>query len=144
TLASMASYYESYYAKSHGVEMAKDSSVALFKQEFAKHPDILNIWDKTYARILYKKDEEEGKKWIEEYMAAYETGEELTYKDYSTLVAMHNIMGNDSVAEALTEKAIADYPKGTIAKNKLSRTFYNEKDITKREALFKEYAASFN
>ncbi len=144
TLASMASYYESYYAKSHGVEMEKDSSVALFKQEFAKHPDILNIWDKTYARILYKKDEEEGKKWIEEYMAAYETGEELTDKDYSTLVAMHNIMGNDSVAEALTEKAIADYPKGTIAKNKLSRTFYNEKDITKREALFKEYAASFN
>ncbi|MGS2764739.1 redoxin domain-containing protein [Sinomicrobium sp. M5D2P9] len=144
TLASMASYYESYYAKSHGVEMEKDSSIALFKQEFAKNPDIVDIWDNTYPRILYKEDKTEGKKWIEERIAAYEAHEKLTDKDYNTLVALYNVMGNDSVAEALTEKAIADYPKGKLAKNKLSRTFYKEKDIAKKEALFEEYTDSFN
>ncbi|MGS2740155.1 redoxin domain-containing protein [Sinomicrobium sp. M5D2P17] len=144
TQASMASYYESYYAKSHGVEMEKDSSIALFKQEFAKNPDVVDTWDNTYPGILYKADKTEGKKWIEERIAAYEANEKLTDKDYNTLVALHNVMGNDSVAEALTEKAIADYPKGILAKNKLSRAFYKEKDIAKKEALFEEYTDSFN
>ncbi|MBC9796964.1 TlpA disulfide reductase family protein [Sinomicrobium weinanense] len=144
TLASIASYYQSYYGRSMDVEVERDSSIALFKQEFSAHPDIVGIWDNIYPRILYKENKEEGEKWIKERIAAYQGREKLTDKDYTTLVALHNVTGNDSVAETLTEKSIAAYPKGTLAKRELSKKFYEEKDITKKEELLKEYANSFS
>lgn len=144
SLASIASFYESYSGKSLGVEVEKDSSLALFKQEFAANPDMVDIWDNTYPGILYKEDQKEGEKWVKERITAYNAKEKLAEEDYRNLIALNNIIGNDSVAEVLKEKAISTYPKGALAKEELFSRFNKEDDLGKREKILEEYTNSFD
>jgi thiol-disulfide isomerase/thioredoxin len=138
--ASLANYYLR-YGSSHGINTDKEKIVSMLKTDIEAYPEIKEKMGFVYLNELYRHDNVNGKRVINEEIDALKSKAELTEKDYSNLVNYYSILSERPKADSIVNIAVEKFPDGNIAVNKFINSFFEEKDLEKMISIFEEFSA---
>lgn len=122
-----------------GVEMEKDSVLAMMRRDLEKNPEVQKNFDNVYPFQLFRSDEEKGKEYASARIAEYEQQEDLSPSDLQNLSRLYALKKEEAKADSLENLAMEKYPKSDFAKSLYRTKFYQSKGIEKRTEVLEEY-----
>ncbi|HEK19509.1 redoxin domain-containing protein [Mucilaginibacter sp.] len=124
-----------------GIKTNVPEALNLYKQEFANYPQSKKDFEANYWSMLAMSKDPADKAAYSakmQQLAQSNTEADLTLA-YNLFLRTRKIKQADSLSTIVAAK----FPDGEVAKNVLGTEFHNEKDLVKKEELYKKYVAKF-
>lgn len=131
------------YGSEYDVKMSKDSAFSVIKDAITKHPELKEAWNTAFLRLALQNDKKSGEKLITDEIAALSSKPNLSEDDYSDIIRFYRMLRNKEATDSVSTLALEKFPNGKIAKNDFVNTFFDEKDLTKQETIYKDLKAKF-
>lgn len=129
-----------------GMVANKEKAWALLEEAVAADPSLKKNYSflDEYLGGLFRNKKEEGRKLIQQELEAYEkNGIETEWNYYLVSMWYSNRLQNKEKADAIIAAMKVAYPNGDWVKSDAGEVISKEKDIVKKEQLFKEYLVKY-
>lgn len=142
SFASQGFYYTT-VSPQFGLQMKKDSIFSLYEKDIKADPEIRVEYDRFYANLLVNKNENRGKRYLEERIAQLTEKEKLSEKEYALLSDLYKLSGEKELKDSIEVIASQKYPRSLISESKFASDFSTEKDIEQKKSMLQEYYERF-
>ena len=143
SLASMGKFYLT-QSKTYGITtVSKDSALILIGKDLSVNPFLNERWEQTYSWSMMQQNKKEGKKYVQERIVHYKAKDTLSEKDYQSWINLYELINDKLSMDSLTSIAHKEFPKGFLAQQSAYGSFYEERDLDKKKALFENFEANF-
>ncbi|MFZ0491475.1 MAG: TlpA disulfide reductase family protein [Salegentibacter sp.] len=136
--AGMGNYYLR-EGRFSGIEVEKDSALAMMEKDFSEHPELKEKFDMVYPNMLTGSDSKKADSYIEERLKFYENKDSLSGQDYEVLDNFYRLQKDPAKADSVQQIAMEKYPKSDFAKSVYRENFYRAQGIENRKAVLDEY-----
>jgi thiol-disulfide isomerase/thioredoxin len=119
----------------------RNQGLALLKQEFAINPQSEKEYQANYYSMLSAEKDAESVALVDQKLKTLAASSDE--KDMLLASNLYRQAKKTAQADSLTNVIKAKYPNGQLAKNELGMAFNKEKDLGKKEALYKDYIQKF-
>jgi thiol-disulfide isomerase/thioredoxin len=123
------------------IKIDQEEGLAMFKKEYDTYPNGEKTYQFTYYYILAKKKDPATSVLLNTKVKSLEKS--AVEKDLILAANILNWRNQKTSADSLGEVIKAKYPKGESVKNDAEFAMMREKDLQKKDSLYKSYIAKF-
>lgn len=139
-------YIQRFYGENlFGIAFNAQKVFTVFEDGLKQQPELKNDpgFLNTYLYSLNSAKKTEAIPLIWNELHQLESKNNLTEKDYNTLIQWYTKDKRKEKADSLTAAMKVVFPAGEWKKNEAMSNFYQEKDMTKKVALYHDYIAQY-
>jgi len=139
-------YIQKYYGDNlFGITFNAEKVFTVFEGGLKQHPELKNDpgFLNTYLYSLNSAKKADAIPLIWNELHQLESKNNLTEKDYNTLIQWYTKDKRKEKADSLTAAMKVAFPAGEWKKNEAMSNFNQEKDMTKKVALYHDYIAQY-
>ncbi|MBK0379074.1 redoxin domain-containing protein [Mucilaginibacter segetis] len=127
-----------YFAK---IKSDMDEAGNLYAKEFEMYPQSEKEFQSNYLIYLSAQKDDKSKELLSQKIDALAaSGDE---KDMMLASSIYARTRKAKMADSLNKVIKTKFPEGVMARNEMGMAFNQEKDLTKKETLYKEYVAKY-
>ena len=134
-----AAYFKVRHGSYHGISIKDAELTEVLKKDITANPNIKDEWESIYINATYQSDKAEGKKLIESHLISLSEKVNKSENDYKDMIKYYSTIGEKSKSDSIKSIVLEKYPNGTTANFEVVRSFYDESDLVKQEAIFANY-----
>ena len=138
--ASLGSFYEIYGWQ---YEVENDSSLFLIEQDLQAHPDLRRDWDKLYASLLFRSDQQKAETYARDRIAFYSGQDSLIEEEYAALADFYERLGQQEAADSIHALVLEKFPSGNLMINEYYNRFQSAESLAQKEELLAEFNKKF-
>lgn len=138
--ASQGHFYNSYGSR---YEVKNDSAFALLEEDLEENPELNKDWDVVYARMLYAKDKEKAKAYIEQRIKERGGKENPEKEDLMTVHKLYELLKEKESVDSLEQIIAQKFPKSLLVKQKYLQDLQKAKNVAEKEEIFEEFNKKF-
>ncbi len=137
---SALAYYVDSYGDNYGIKTDADAMLTAMTSDFEAHPELKSDWQEAYLDVVYKKDKDQGKTLIDDYLDSLSEKKDKTEKEYTSMIRYYAITEQTDKSDSIKTIALEQFPKGTTANMAMLNKFQAEGDLKKKEDILKTYS----
>ncbi|OBX27021.1 AhpC/TSA family protein [Gelidibacter algens] len=134
------SYYALGNGSDYGIKMDEKVAFEAIKTDMTAHPELQSDWNNSYLQMAFRNNKEEGKKLIDAYATSMEKKNDVSEKEYTSMMQFYNMTGEQTKYDSIKNVALEKFPNGNTANYEMVELFQKETDLEKKADIFKNYA----
>lgn len=134
-LAALANVY-AYSGRNFGIEADTQKGYEYLTRELKLYPDSKSQHLDLYARLAKENNDENAIAEIKAMVAKLTSNKKASESDLQSARVIYLRLGDNEAVNATRTRILKDYPKGKTVLGEKVSSFYDEKDLIKKEQIF--------